>query len=102
MNENKKNLNSNCIFKGIVKIKNGFIEFDENGDYFDVHHPTYKDIKCNICIQIHDIITIIETQLILTPFYKSKKISHNLYNISRIKQNITYLKVFIQYQSSID
>ena len=100
INQNKNN--NNCLFKGIIKIKNGFIEKDENGDYFDFNHPTYKDIKLNILIEIHDILTIIEMQFILTPFYKSKKISHNLYNISRIKQNIQYSNSFIQFQPSID
>ena len=95
-------INSNCIFKGIVRIKNGFIEKDENGDYFDVFHPKYKDIKFNILIEIHNILTIIEIQFILTPFSKSKKLSHNLYNISRIKDFIHYSSSFIQYQPTMD
>ena len=100
INQNKNN--STCFFKGILGIKNGFIEKDENGDSFDLNHPTYKDIKLNILIQIHNTITIIEIQFILTLFSKSKKLSHNLYNITRIKDFIHYSNTFIQYQPSMD
>ena len=85
--------------KEIVRIKNGFIEKD---DKFDMNHPKYKDIKLNILIEIENILTIIEIQFILTPFLKSKKLSHNLCNIIRIKHFISYSNSFIEYQPSID
>ena len=81
VNDNKPN--SSCIFKSIVRIKNGFI--DDSNYKFDNSDPKYCDLKVNVIVEVKNILMIIEIQFILLSFLKSKKLSHNLYNISRIK-----------------
>jgi hypothetical protein len=97
---NKNGSNSSCIFKGIVRIKNGFID---NDDYkFNINNPKYCDLKLNVIIFIKNILMIIEIQFILLSFLKSKKLSHNLYNITRIKSFIEFTSSFINNQSTLN
>ena len=58
--------------------------------------------KCNILIEINNIIIIMEIQFILTCFKNSKSLSHKLYNITRMKEIIDFTYSFIQYQPSIN
>jgi hypothetical protein len=100
MNENKLKSNSSCIFKGIVRIKNGFID-DENYK-FNINNPKYCDLKLNVIVEIKNILMIIEMQFILLSFLKSKKLSHNLYNITRIKSFIDFTFSFMNNQPTLN
>src|SRR5947199_10603366 len=88
-----------CIFKSIIRIKNGFNDKEQK---FNIENPKYCDIKCNILIEMDNIIIIMETQFILSCLLKSKKYSHKLYNITRIKDIVDYTYSFIEYQPPLE
>jgi len=56
----------------------------------------------NVLVEVNNILMIIEMQFILLCFLKSKKLSHNLYNITRIKDFIQYSVDFISSQPSLN
>jgi len=89
-------------FQKYFRIKNGFVSEDANGYTFEINNPKYCDLKVNVLVEVRNVLMIIEMQFILLCFLKSKKFSHNLYNITRIKDFVEYSVDFIEHQPSLN
>ena len=72
------NKKSGCITK-IIRVKNGWKEYNEN-------RPQYTDIKLNCVINNGNNKIIGEIQLLLSLMSDFKKVSHKLYSVERLSE----------------
>eukprot|EP01084_Bolivina_argentea_P136564 240508_1 len=86
--------NKTCL-KEILRIKNGFINYDNNA-------PEYTDVKYNIRINFENQELICEIQMLLKKMAKFKQKAHKYYNIIRRQEYFDNLKKVIPLKTNVD
>ena len=97
MNEKSRKLRKNHCIKRIVRIKNGFDQFQNVSTLDDnqLNKFNYCDVKFNILIEWNSVRIIGEIQFLLKWMLEAKKLGHSIYSFVRNKHYYTEINDLI-------